>query len=399
MDWRAVSIGYVHVQYQPEPAIQLQLPRNQPFRVDRTPGIWLYFESSGSSHGELVFSKNDLASGSFASSNRSFTDPGLIYVGQYTFVEGTTQADENIRILVPVDANSGELNGTEARDLLLGAAERLPVGKTKRPSQLYLIRPRIDPGSESFVIEEWLMQTGGTGEKFTYLREAAAPGAWIHEYVHRRQRFETTHETKWLTEGMATYVGQYLLYELGYWSREEFRQRLNKPHRTNTDVLSNQGTWHRITPYAKGSTVIGYIDQRVREGTDGQKTIIDVFRRLNKHDTVTHESFKDAVAAVVGDDRLDEEIDRYVLTDAHPANHEYIYVVGEDPGITVTPTPTPTVRPPPTYNESQTPTPPDTPTSPSTTGTGGGASTGSTPGFGIVVATIAAVVAVLTSRE
>lgn len=158
---------------------------------------------------------------------------------------------------------------------------------------------------------------------------SASNPAWLHEYVHMRQRFETSRAMRWFTEASASYYGYNLSIQEGYFSQEEFDRRLyammKSPH--NSSVLADPATWQsRKTPYVKGTVVLAALDRRIRERTDGDRSLRDVFRRMNQYNgTITYPIFTRIVGDVAGT-AMDDWLDTYVKTSEQPQ-------VGERPSM------------------------------------------------------------------
>lgn len=88
----------------------------------------------------------------------------------------------------------------------------------------------------------------------------------------------------------------------------------------NGVILSDHPTWrdHYEGDYRKGAVVLSALDMQKRDETNGQRTLDDVFYRMNTFDgtVLTYAEFKAIVADVAGsphDDWLDERI----TTDQH----------------------------------------------------------------------------------
>lgn len=180
-----------------------------------------------------------------------------------------------------------------------------------------------------------------------------------HEFVHTRQRFNSprnaTERTRWLTEATADYLGSRIAYRRcaiggGY---EEFVRRNTVDDHENAR-LTRPETWEgRGAPYDKGGRVLAALDVRVREATDGQATLVDIVRRLNRQDRVTLASFERAAEETAGR-QFDEFIDRYVTGTGVPNAS----VVPEDPtafGFERCPSDDPSTERPPTPAATSTP--------------------------------------------
>ncbi|RKD93929.1 CARDB domain-containing protein [Halopiger aswanensis] len=157
--------------------------------------------------------------------------------------------------------------------------------------------------------------------------ELSDPGsAWLHEYVHVRQGYTrssvgTTSETAWLVEGQADYHAATLALEHGLIDYADVREFLADGERSpyDTDVLAEPDSWSDDrTPYVKGRLVYGELDRQLRLATDGDRTLADVFRRLNaREEPVTEDALLAALEDAGGED-VRAAAEKYTRTKAVP---------------------------------------------------------------------------------
>jgi hypothetical protein len=138
-------------------------------------------------------------------------------------------------------------------------------------------------------------------------RPVAPPdNTWVHEYVHTRQSFELGPEMRWFEEASATYYAGLLSVQQGLDGRQGYESFMSKlqQDRSSGDVLANRSDWQNdYTPYSRGTRTLATLDARIRNDTDGNRTLQDVFRVMNRHNgTVTFDDFGRMVANVSGSD-------------------------------------------------------------------------------------------------
>ncbi|MFB6244338.1 MAG: hypothetical protein ABEH80_09570, partial [Halobaculum sp.] len=191
---------------------------------------------------------------------------------------------------------------------------------------------------------EWAvrgLQVGDTDAWVAADEPLRTPGnVWLHEYVHTRQSYRTTPETRWVTEGSADYYAALLSLELGLIDFEAFARTLQRGRVSQYDdaVLADPSTWTAQTDYRKGALAVGALDRQIRlaagaEGSDsgtndgggsgvqragGDGTFGGVLARMNADanesettgetdvDRVTATEFDAAVEAVGGTTVADE---------------------------------------------------------------------------------------------
>lgn len=274
----------------------------------------------GDGGGELFMEETGTRSGWSARAEGGVIAPELfVYFGEYETVDLDAD-DERVRVVVPaaadVDRADLELTGQ--------TAAAFPVDPNAGVTTVGLVVPAVGTeGYDGVVVNSWQYTDGlGTadrGEAFLAV-EGSGPRVWLEEYLHTQQSFSATHDMGWLHDAVVGYYKRYYQYRFGDRPYEWFVNWMTNPRATSDATLHDPGSWDSLRPrYQKGPKVIAYLDWRIRELTDGERSFADVQRRLNDQEgTVGLPEFKDSVAGVVGGDELDDEIDRYVTTDAFP---------------------------------------------------------------------------------
>ncbi len=246
------------------------------------------------------------------------TGGDVAFFGKVTEHERTVDG-ETFRLAVP-EAATLEESPDVILSALADASGRLEVGT--RPDEVFVVAvpATVDWGPRGIQYGEsdaWVVADEPI--------EDANP-AWLHEYVHVRQRFAstadgTTAETEWFVEGQADYHAGLLALEAGYTDFEAFSRLLERGTESPyaDGALADPGTWgHERTDYVKGALVAGEIDRQLRVATDGDRTLADVVRELNADNgTVTEADFLGAIEAA-GGTAVRSDAERYTRTDATP---------------------------------------------------------------------------------
>ncbi|RXK46640.1 hypothetical protein [Halorientalis pallida] len=212
-------------------------------------------------------------------------------------------ADGNVRLVRP--AGTTLRPDEDALAAALGdAADRLDVGDRGDEVVLFALGSPARRGGESFPVQDeaWINADSRLDDPNS---------VWLHEYVHTRQDFRLAADMRWFREASAEYYAARLAYEQGRIDRAAMETHLTGTPKAA--ALTAPGTWtDPHVPYTKGARVLALVDRKIRLSTDGDRSLEDVFRRLNAHEgPVTYTDFADAVAAVAGH-RMDGWLDRYV---------------------------------------------------------------------------------------
>ncbi|QCC58904.1 hypothetical protein NP511_10640 [Natrinema thermotolerans] len=247
------------------------------------------------------------------------TGGDIAFFGAVTERERTVDG-ERFRLAVPEAATLEESPDT-ILSALVDASDRLEVGA--RPDEVFVVAvpDTVDWGPRG-------IQYGESDAWVVADEPLDSPNpAWLHEYVHVRQRFAntadgTTTETEWVVEGQADYHAGLLALEAGYTDFEGFSRLLERGTESPyaDGALADPGTWeHERTDYVKGALVAGEIDRQLRVATDGDRTLADVVRELNADNgTVTESDFLGTIGEY-GGTAVRTDAERYTRTDATPA--------------------------------------------------------------------------------
>ncbi len=247
------------------------------------------------------------------------TGGDLAYFGD--FVEHTRTAyGEQFRLVVPTAASLEE-SPTEILDSLEDASGSLDIGG--RNTVVFIVAaPTGDVAWAANGVQHGTADTWVTDDA----RLDQPRNVWLHEYVHTRQTFvrspgDTTPETRWLIEAQAEYEATLLSLEQERIDVEAFQAFLRDGERSPQadTTLADPNTWvdHR-TPYTKGPLVFGTLDGALRLETDGERTMRDVLRELNRQDEpITESAFLSAVEDA-GGQAVREQAERYTQTAAVP---------------------------------------------------------------------------------
>ncbi|WP_265109355.1 CARDB domain-containing protein [Halosolutus halophilus] len=246
------------------------------------------------------------------------TGGDIAYFGPVTEYERTGDG-ERIRLAVADDATLAEPPG-EILDALVGASDRLDVGASH--DEVFVVAVPTDV--------EWAARGLQYGESDAWVVADApldeANTVWLHEYVHTRQAFAnpdvgTTTETAWLVEAQAEYYAGLFALERGLVDFDAFADDLEAGERDPyaDAILADPTTWtDDRTDYVTGPLVYGEIDRQLRLATDGDRTLADAFRTLNRNDgAVSEDDFLAAIAAEGGTD-VRSVAERYTRTDRRP---------------------------------------------------------------------------------
>ena len=248
------------------------------------------------------------------------TGDRMAFLGPHEIATHTAHG-QTFRLVVP-EAADLEPSAEEVFDSLSRAADRLRVGD-RDPEVLVIAAP-----TESV---SWGVRGLQVGDSDMWVQDSEelelATNVWLHEYVHTRQAFRTTNETRWLLEASATYYGSSLSLEQGHVDFDRFRRVLDRGEEApqSTAVLSRPDSWANNADYWKGSLVVGDTDRRIRAATDSESSFESVFRSLNDYtdseageaDPVTASDLEAYVAAAGGSE-LATASTRYTTTDATP---------------------------------------------------------------------------------
>jgi hypothetical protein len=274
-----------------------------PWALVQTPKIGMGWRYRGS---EPVVSRTTRVEGDGAvGGDTAFLGAHEVYSRQ---VNGQT-----IQLVVPEAAEMAEAP-ERVLTALANASGELQVGD-RDPTVFAVAAPtgQID----------WAVQGLQVGSHDFWVRDSqrveTVGNAWLHEYVHTRQSFETADSARWFIEASATWYAALLSLDEGA-TFAEFRQFLARGARSpQTDaVLAEPATWRANAQYWKGALVLGDLDRRMRLVSNQSASLQYVFRSLNGRTTpVTN---PDIIAAVGTDSSstTQEAAKRFTTTSETP---------------------------------------------------------------------------------
>ncbi|PSQ29452.1 hypothetical protein BRD06_02890, partial [Halobacteriales archaeon QS_9_67_15] len=226
---------------------------------------------------------------------------GLAYLGPHEVYERSAP-NQTIELVRPAAAADMRPNRTVVLDRLAAASADLDVGA-------------VDETVTAFAVPEPIRGGGSAGDRSFWFH---ADGSWngeptyLHEYVHTRQEFDVTRErgesTLWLTEGVAAFEATQLSWRYGQTSYAFYHDRWGGEA---VDLTGASGT--RQAGYEYGAYVLYGLDRRIREATDGSRSFVDVFRRLNRHDGQITATVLQSLSEDVAGTSLDEYFETYVV--------------------------------------------------------------------------------------
>ncbi|ELZ20205.1 hypothetical protein C475_20567 [Halosimplex carlsbadense 2-9-1] len=218
--------------------------------------------------------------------------------GRYALVGATetlTRATPAGRVDLVVPAGAmADAKGERVADALARAARDLDVGDRDDATLAFAAPPSVRWGGESVPARDEFWVNADS-------RLDTAEAVWLHEYVHTRQSFRLAPEMRWFREASAEYYAAQLAHEQGLIDRSAVEAHLDGDPSTVT--LTDSATWAGDdVPQREGARTLAVLDRRIRERTYGQRSLEDVFRRLNRHDgVVTYAAFEQTVAEVTGE--------------------------------------------------------------------------------------------------
>ncbi|WP_458187815.1 glycyl aminopeptidase [Haladaptatus sp. NG-WS-4] len=249
----------------------------------------------------------------YPESSVEFADTGVLgsaftYVGPYE--EHTHRADGQ-RFRMVVGAGATPASSPEKVFKSLGTASQQLPGQSPDEVLFFVLPDPIWRGGYA----------SPTHDEFWVHEDASLAdpqNLWIHEYVHTRQSFELADRMTWFREASAAYFAADLTIRQGRTSQSAVAETLSAK-RYDDAVLSKANTWtNPEVPYYRGALVLWALDAKIQQATDGKRSLLDVFDRMNRHDgPVTYADFESIVPDVAGQS-MDSWLSRHVTTTAKP---------------------------------------------------------------------------------
>jgi len=240
-----------------------------------------------------------------------YAGESVAYLGPYE----TREIRLNATTLTIVNPDAAAETGVDrVAETVSAASRQLRVGATDSTVTLFL---GPDPLRKGGITVE-----GRTGSQDLWIAAgtpvSAPRNVWVHEYVHTRQSFTLGYRMRWFREASANYYAGLLSVRQGFDGSagyQRFQARLED--NGTVGALADPLTWENTyVPYQRGTRVLAALDARIRNSTDGNRTLQSVFRRVNTHSgTVAYEDFVRIVENVSGQQE-DAWLDAHVAGNA-----------------------------------------------------------------------------------
>jgi hypothetical protein len=234
--------------------------------------------------------------------------PNVTYLGAHA--RHVRAAEQRFTLVVP-DAADMATTPAAALDSLEQASRRIEFGR--RDEAVFVV---VAPTTV-----EWAATGLQRGDADMWIRDVqrvdTVRNAWIHEYVHTRQDYEPTAETRWTVEAMAEYYAALVPFEAGRITYGAFRSKLEDGRSAAYDdvVLAEPSTWEPDEgDYVKGALVWAALDRRLHAEADA--SMGDVVAAFGDRE-VSQADFLDAIERV-GSAELRAQAREYTETTATP---------------------------------------------------------------------------------
>lgn len=146
-----------------------------------------------------------------------------------------------------------------------------------------------------------------------------------HEFIHTYQKHRVADDMEWWIEGSASYFGG--MYTLSstddpheeYISDQTFSNRWYEHREFRNQSYSNMTannpeSWEYSFEYTRPPRIVFLIDVAIREHTDGEKTVIDVFHWMNQQNgPIRYAAFRSYIVSQT-DQEFGERLDGYMTT-------------------------------------------------------------------------------------
>lgn len=235
----------------------------------------------------------------------------MAYLGPYD-AHTRTAHGQTFRLIVPEEATLGP-TASAVLDSLAHASDMLRVGERDPEVVMFAVPEDLSWGARGLAggSDAWVVADESLDQAFN---------PWIHEYVHTRQEYLPTVETRWTVEATATYYATLFTLQQDLIDYDTFRAQLARGTESpvSETVLEAPASWRGGTPYLKGSLVWGTLDYRLRQATDGQRAAAAVLSAFNEEDDrVTETDFLETVEQF-GGTQVAELLARYTQTEDTP---------------------------------------------------------------------------------
>lgn len=211
-------------------------------------------------------------------------------------IHKTTTKGTTIRIVTPSTVSGGGSDRRQQLGQLVAVERAFRVNESVQHVTVFSINGVRDGGAA--------VHGGHANDSYQtvwvqrYSRVDSLGSTWVHEYIHTHQEMQLSRDMRWFTEASATYYGAVIPYQCGDYDPREFNNSMQTemdpilpPGANNSvtepyteTVLANPETWGSEAQYRRGAGVLYLLDVKLRDATDGEQTLLDVFRWMNMQD-------------------------------------------------------------------------------------------------------------------
>jgi hypothetical protein len=210
-----------------------------------------------------------------------------------------THGCQTISIHTPPDSS---VDGEELSTAVAEAAAEYPAGT--RPAHVEGVVVPLEGDLGGFTL--------GTFFTVNPTSNLSAETIAVHEYVHTRQATAYSPEMQWFVEAQPAFYMYKLRYDAGQLTTAEYALQMHTFHDRARWGESFQSET-TLNHYYRGASTLAALDFRIRAGTDGDRSLLDVVRRLDAQEgQVGTEEFETTVANTSGQS-MDEWIQRHVV--------------------------------------------------------------------------------------
>lgn len=251
---------------------------------------------------------------SLSSGTTGYTVGDLVYLGEYE-TRTVERGDQRYTVLVPASVSSPP-NESAVADTFVFARDQLAVGAANGHVVSVVGTEPLRGGGVQYAVPN---ADGRTTAMWVHEDESARGTAYYSEYIHTRQGFYTTDRMNWVIEGQDEYYNALLELYRGDATYEQFHADVaDEEHASAVLAPPERTAYKREADYDKGGRVLAALDAEIRRTTDRNRSLEDVWRRMNAHEgELNYAEFTDIVATVAGQS-FDDWLDRYLTTTAAP---------------------------------------------------------------------------------
>jgi len=230
-------------------------------------------------------------------SQNGFAAGTMVYLGNYTRYQYALQ-ENNLTIVSPTSTQVD--TSSQIAQTFTFADRSLDVGGGSNDVVLFLLSSPIRDGG-------WAVSPSGATNDSTIdsmwvsLWETPNDPIFYSEFIHLRQNYTTTPRMGWLTEAQDGYWSLLLALNRGTVSYTRFYSRIISEADRSPLAPEYRDQYRQRRDYTKGRLFLAALDGKIRQATNHERSLLDVWRELNRHpDEITLEDYKKIVNRVAG---------------------------------------------------------------------------------------------------